>query len=603
MKYLSLLFFLFACPLSLFSQDSTYLWPTNSGKFLSSTFGETRSAHFHAGLDIKTWGREGYEVYASKDGFLNKLLITNKGYGKAIYIKHHDGSYTVYAHLQRFNEQLQEIADSIRVNELNFSYTFEQSFEDQKIKVKKGDIIGYTGSTGIGPPHLHFEIRNNLNQPINPLLSNLAIKDTVAPVFSSILIEPLSIKSTVFGSFFPAEIDPINIKNDTTYFDTVFVDGDFGLSTNVYDQANLVNNKYAVYDLMLNFEDQTLYHEKLNRFDFSKADNMFVNRVTSVNSSRRSFQRLFGQEQFAHPFLIKESQFSAPEQGTYQVVARDYYGNQSVAVIPIVKEIRYDLRYSHKEFNERWTNNWIIRNDTLNLDLRKPDQWITWDSSSSQKIVDLRDPNYTISRLRAEKQYSVTSPDYKIKVKIDSNTFFETLSLAQDVQFLNDTLFVQIGVPELINRKNLFIQVQLPTTMQGMDRLNLYQFKQNEEPSFIDSWVKGTTLNAEIPSLGNFIVLEDSLPPEIMKPELVTLGNGMQTYMIKTHDDLSGIDFKSALFKINGTQGIPEYDYENNSFTFYLPKFNLEPENNIYLEVSDRAGNFTYKSFLLKIKQ
>ena len=602
MKYLPLLFFLVACPLNLISQDSTYLWPTNSGKFLSSTFGETRSAHFHAGLDIKTWGREGYKVFASKDGFLHKLLITNKGYGKAIYIKHHDGSYTVYAHLQRFNEQFQEIADSIRVNELDYSYTFEQSFEDQRIKVKKGDIIGYTGSTGIGPPHLHFEIRNSLNQPINPLLSNLAVKDTVAPVFSSVLIEPLTVKSSVSGSFFPQEVHPINIINDITYFDTVFVDGDFGLSANVYDQANSVNNKYAVYELMLILEGRTLYHEKLDRFDFAKADNMFVNRIPAVNSGKRDFQRLFGQQKFGHPFLVEESQFSATEQGRFEVVARDYYGNQSVAVIPVVKETRTDLRYSHKNFNKHWTNNWIIRNDTLNLDLRKPDQWITWDSTASQKIVTLEDPNFTISRLSSDKHYSLTSPDYEIKVHIDSNTFFETLSLLQDVQYINDTLSIQIGVPELVNRKNLFVQVQLPTIMQGMDHLNLYQFRKGEEPSFINSWVSGTTLNAEIPSLGNFIVLNDSLPPVIREPELVTLGNGMQTYTVKTDDNLSGIDFESALFKINGIRGIPEYDYENNSFTFYLPEFYLEPENKIYLKVSDKAGNFTYKSFLHQIK-
>ncbi|MEP4278197.1 MAG: M23 family metallopeptidase, partial [Balneola sp.] len=544
----------------------------------------------------------GYKVFASKDGFLDKLLITNKGYGKAIYIKHHDGSYTVYAHLQRFNEQFQKIADSIRVNELDYSYTFEQSFEEQRIKVKKGDIIGYTGSTGIGPPHLHFEIRNSLNQPINPLLSNLAVKDTVAPVFSSILIEPLTVKSSVSGSFFPQEVHPINIINDTTYFDTVFVDGDFGLSANVYDQANLVNNKYAVYELMLILEGRTLYHEKLDRFDFAKADNMFVNRIPAVNSGKRDFQRLFGQQKFGHPFLFEESQFSATEQGRYEVVARDYYGNHSVAVIPVVKETRTDLRYSHKNFNKHWTNNWIIRNDTLNLDLRKSDQWITWDSTASQKIVTLEDPDFTISRLSSDKDYSLTSPDYEIKVHIDSNTFFETLSLLQDVQYINDTLSIQIGVPELVNRKNLFVQVQLPTIMQGMDHLNLYQFRKDEEPSFIDSWVSGTTLNAEIPSLGNFIVLNDSLPPVIREPELVTLGNGMQTYTVKTDDNLSGIDFESALFKINGIRGIPEYDYENNSFTFYLPEFYLEPENKIYLKVSDKAGNFTDKSFLHHIK-
>ncbi len=602
MKYLSLLFFLVACPLNLISQDSTYLWPTNSGKFLSSTFGETRSAHFHAGLDIKTWGREGYKVFASKDGFLDKLLITNKGYGKAIYIKHHDGTYTVYAHLQRFNKQFQEIADSIRIKELDYSYTFEQSFEDQRIEVQKGDIIGYTGSTGIGPPHLHFEIRNNLNQPINPLLSNLTVKDTVAPVFSSILIEPLSIKSTVFGSFFPTEINPINIKNDTTYFDTVYAGGDFGLSANVYDQANLVNNKYAVYELALILEGRTLYHEKLNRFDFTNAENMFVNRVATVNSSKRSFQRLFGQQKFGHPFLVEESQFSVTKQGRYELVARDYYGNQSVAVIPVVKEIRSDLRYSRKVLNKHWTNNWIILNDTLNLDLRKPNQWIAWDSTASQKITTLEDPNYTISRLNSKKHYSLTSPDYKIKIQIDSNTFFDSLSLLQDVEFINDTLSIQIGVPELVNRKNLFVQVQLPEIMHGLDHLNLYQFRKDEEPSFVDSWVFGTTLNAEIPSLGRFIVLKDSLPPVIREPELVTLGNGMQTYTIKTDDDLSGIDFKSAKFKINGIRGIPEFDYENNSFTFYLPEFYLESENRIYLEISDKAGNFTYKSFLHHIK-
>jgi hypothetical protein len=602
LKYLSLLFFLVACPLNLISQDSTYLWPTNSGKFLSSTFGETRSAHFHAGLDIKTWGREGYKVFASKDGFLDKLLITNKGYGKAIYIKHHDGTYTVYAHLQRFNKQFQEIADSIRIKELDYSYTFEQSFEDQRIEVQKGDIIGYTGSTGIGPPHLHFEIRNNLNQPINPLLSNLTVKDTVAPVFSSILIEPLSIKSTVFGSFFPTEINPINIKNDTTYFDTVYAGGDFGLSANVYDQANLVNNKYAVYELALILEGRTLYHEKLNRFDFTNAENMFVNRVATVNSSKRSFQRLFGQQKFGHPFLVEESQFSVTKQGRYELVARDYYGNQSVAVIPVVKEIRSDLRYSRKVLNKHWTNNWIILNDTLNLDLRKPNQWIAWDSTASQKITTLEDPNYTISRLNSKKHYSLTSPDYKIKIQIDSNTFFDSLSLLQDVEFINDTLSIQIGVPELVNRKNLFVQVQLPEIMHGLDHLNLYQFRKDEEPSFVDSWVFGTTLNAEIPSLGRFIVLKDSLPPVIREPELVTLGNGMQTYTIKTDDDLSGIDFKSAKFKINGIRGIPEFDYENNSFTFYLPEFYLESENRIYLEISDKAGNFTYKSFLHHIK-
>jgi len=98
-------------------------------------------------------------------------------------------------------------------------------------------------------------------------------------------------------------------------------------------------------------------------------------------------------------------------------------------------------------------------------------------------------------------------------------------------------------------------------------------------------------------------VLHDSIPPHIRKPKLVTLGNGMQTYTISTIDNLSGIDFKSASFWINDQQGIPEYDYENDSFTFYFPKFLLKSENKIRFEVADNAGNFITKSFLHLIKQ
>lgn len=162
-----------------------YLWPTDSGQYLSSTFGETRSAHFHAGLDIKTWGQEGYRVFASRDGILHRLLITERGYGKAIYLQHADSSYTVYAHLQRFNDNFQHIADSIRMQD--HSFEMDEALSSQQIKVKQGDVIGYTGSTGIGPPHLHFEIRDASNNPINALTKGLEVKDEIPLFFHPLL--------------------------------------------------------------------------------------------------------------------------------------------------------------------------------------------------------------------------------------------------------------------------------------------------------------------------------------------------------------------------------------------------------------------------------
>lgn len=582
-------------------QDSSYLWPTNSGQFLSSTFGETRSAHFHAGLDIKTWGREGYKVFASKDGYLSKLVITNQGYGKAIYLKHYDGTYTVYAHLQRFNDSFQAIADSIRINELNYSYTFEQSFEDYKFKVGQGEIIGYSGSTGIGPPHLHFEIRNYLNQPINPLRSNLGVQDTLPPVFSSLLIEPLDINSKIFESYYPPEVQPLSVENDTTYFDTVYVNGKFGLSVDVYDQANLVNNKYAVYDLKLASGSRVLYHEQINDFDFSQAEKMFVNRVPSPGDKRRRFHRLFNQKKYDHPFLISENDYPETEFVLYEIIAEDYYRNKAVAIVPVKQGSKKTSKIPSSKFGKHWKHDWVTLNDSSNLDLKYTTDWISWNQSSPQKIIDLQDPNQTISRLSPSNSYRITSPDYKTMLFIQSETFFDSLSLVQNLEFRNDSLLLKVGAPELINLKNLFIKLTLPEYFQKKSHLNLYQINELGEYNFVDSWVSGITLNAEIPTFGNFIVLTDSVPPQINEPKLVTLGNGINTYSVSTEDDLSGIDFRTASFWINNQKGIPEFDYENDSFTFYLPSFSLENENNIRFEVSDKAGNSTSKSFLLRL--
>ena len=67
---------------------------------LSGTFGELRKNHFHAGLDIRTRGREGLPVRSIKSGWINRLKVSLSGYGKVLYIEHNDGLVSVYAHLK-----------------------------------------------------------------------------------------------------------------------------------------------------------------------------------------------------------------------------------------------------------------------------------------------------------------------------------------------------------------------------------------------------------------------------------------------------------------------------------------------------------------------
>ena len=96
----------------------------------------------HKGIDLSA--TIGTPVYATADGTITSVNYRARGYGKLVKISHRFGYETRYAHLSRF-----------AVNEGN--------------TVKRGDLIGYVGSTGVSTgPHLHYEILI-YNQQVNPV--------------------------------------------------------------------------------------------------------------------------------------------------------------------------------------------------------------------------------------------------------------------------------------------------------------------------------------------------------------------------------------------------------------------------------------------------
>lgn len=96
---------------------------------------------FHPGIDISA--PRGNKVTATADGVVS-FARRNVGYGNLVRLEHPFGISTRYGHLDRFTVKTGQ-------------------------RVKKGDIIGYVGSTGRSTgPHLHYEVRIN-GQPLNPL--------------------------------------------------------------------------------------------------------------------------------------------------------------------------------------------------------------------------------------------------------------------------------------------------------------------------------------------------------------------------------------------------------------------------------------------------
>jgi murein DD-endopeptidase MepM/ murein hydrolase activator NlpD len=104
----------------------------------------------HTGMDFSA--ESGTEIYATGDGKIVEVTRSNRGYGNHVVIDHGYGYQTLYAHMSKFNVRRGE-------------------------EIKRGQIIGYVGSTGTSvAPHLHYEVLKNRDKvnPINYYFNDLS---------------------------------------------------------------------------------------------------------------------------------------------------------------------------------------------------------------------------------------------------------------------------------------------------------------------------------------------------------------------------------------------------------------------------------------------
>ncbi len=99
-KIIAKIFLLFIISLQLTAQNyipqNYFIPPVDITLYLSGTFAELRSDHFHSGMDIRTGEVEGLNIYAIADGYISRIKVTPGGYGKALYITHLNGFVSVY---------------------------------------------------------------------------------------------------------------------------------------------------------------------------------------------------------------------------------------------------------------------------------------------------------------------------------------------------------------------------------------------------------------------------------------------------------------------------------------------------------------------------
>ena len=290
-RFKCLIFSLVLLPLTVQSQE--FVWPTNASHFLTSSFAEYRPGHFHAGIDIKTWNREGYKVFAIQDGYIWRIRVSPYGYGRALYQKLNSGEIIIYGHLQKFNPELEAIVK--QEQHRNGVYRVNKYLSPTTFPVKKGDIIAYTGSTGAGPAHLHFEVRDANNQPMNPFLLGYKIKDTVPPGVSGLCFTPLDARARVNSDVRYAIYQPRQIAKGKYHVkETPLLSGRIGFAVDCWDKANGVNNVFAVYRIYFYVDGELRYSAVYNKFSYDVSSLIDLDRDYRLNKRGEGlFQKLY----------------------------------------------------------------------------------------------------------------------------------------------------------------------------------------------------------------------------------------------------------------------------------------------------------------------
>lgn len=263
---------------------------------LAGNFGEIRSNHFHAGLDIKTNQVEGLNIYAAADGYISCIKISLYGYGKVLYVTHPNGYTTAYAHLQSFNHKIEEYVKTRQYNQQK--YEIEIFPLANELKVAKGEVIALSGNTGgSGGPHLHFEIRETATQiPLNPLLFGFAIKDNIKPILKTMSLYPLNDTSIVNGNNEPLHLSlrgangvysipsPMNLS----------ARGVIGVGLEAIDKLNGAANRCGVYSIKLTVDGKTHYRHEMEKipFELSRYINTHVD-YEQTKKNRRRVQRSY----------------------------------------------------------------------------------------------------------------------------------------------------------------------------------------------------------------------------------------------------------------------------------------------------------------------
>ena len=548
-----LYFFIFILTLSQ-AQNREKLWqePLDIPLLLSGNFAELRGTHFHAGLDLKTNGREGLEVKSIGSGFVSRIRVSTSGYGKVLYLNHPNGTVSVYAHLKKFAPKIEAYVKARQYEKQ--SYTLQLLPKAEELKVELGELIGYSGNTGgSSGPHLHFEMRDGRDQsPINPLSFPIKIEDHQRPQIQAFYVYENHTPSKLPKSY------ALTQKNDSLFTTNLIkTAGLIHVGLGIFDRQDSSYNKNGVYRIQVWVNGIEIYNYQMDRFLFT--DSKFIPLIVdyySLRENRNKIHQLYWHPKTKLSFLkdrSKNGRFEVEPGKSYQLL----------------------IKTSDYSNNATWVETYI---EGVEANKSEPE------TPKGKSIHPEQDYLFEFG----EKS-----------VYFQKNTFFDTVHL--DIESSGDSLMVDRDRFPLV--APLVLQFPYPS-MDSLERAQsaIALLRNNRRPSLLNTARKSSHLTAKSSILGTFAVLRDSLAPTIL-PINFRDGQNLKNFRylkIRLKDDFSGVKNYSAY--INDEWVLFEHEPKTNTLTFDFNDLEDKPRRlDLKVVANDRVGNSTtYRAVLFQ---
>ena len=602
-------------PLKLLPAEESYLFPLNPGQpnLLAGTMGELRNTHFHGGIDVRTNNLTGIPVLATQHGYISHATISSFGYGNVVYITHPDGNVSVYGHLDKFAGALGDFVKNEQYKRKTFE--IDLFFKPEQFAVGRGDTVAFSGNTGgSSGPHLHFEIRNQNNEALNPLSFGFTeIEDSFAPVPQKIALKTLDINSRINDRFGRFEFYAAKSGNSYILPKNILAHGRIGIELLAIDKMDNSRFRFGINYIEMKADSQKIFSQQIEKFDLAETRGILALldfKTLKANGTR--FNKLYiddGNRLNFYDGSLNKGEIVVDQKAVpISITLQDTYKNKSninfvlnpsqpvseiLTLEPLKKDLSFDilenvLIVSVKSCSVKKSITAFIKGVKSDIDAAY------FNAVTSVYLIDLQ-------KVMPDSIQSCTgSIIFNFKDIVPSRTEYTYYSDLAEIKFqenaLYDTLFLNINRSVEAGHEIFTIGTKATPLYKTVDislrpqnnyvvnrQTSIYRAEGNRYTYLGGDWSNGK-VKFSTREFGDFVILQDSVPPTLTK---VYCNNASVRFRMR--DGLSGIAYFEAT--INGKWLLMNYDYKTGIIQSDRLDKTQPLKGDFELKVVDNTGN------------